>query len=172
MRETVTKTDFVCIVGCFVGAIIIAMAKQDAVSVDHEGGDANNDIDTSGDIFARLKAAKAAKFTSEQYAFAMVCVFACSFLGSIILTLTRFLKNLHFTLVMFHYGWISSVILTAWLLAEYLTDPSRFPQGLRLLTYNLNQWGLLGIISILNSIAMNLETIAFQYEKSSFMSLV
>ena len=76
--------------------------------------------------------------------------------------------------MMFHYGWIASVVLIIYLTLEYVVGSGndQFEDGLRITTYTGTQWKQLIAISIINAIGMNCNTIAAQYEKSAFISLV
>ena len=112
------------------------------------------------------------KVSGTAYIFGLVCIVIHAWCAATVVVATRFMKDIHFTLVMFHYGLISSVILILCLVAEYFMYKSSFPNGFRLFTYDLNQWALLVIIAIINSTSMNFNTIACQYEKSSFITLI
>ena len=53
-----------------------------------------------------------------------------------VIILTRKMKDVHFTLVMFHYGFIASVILIVWLTIHYLTNLKDYPNGPRIFAYD------------------------------------
>ena len=102
----------------------------------------------------------------------LLCIFTTSWCAAIVVVLTRYLKEIHFSIMMFHYGWTASFVLMVWLIFEFIVWNNSFTNGFRLFTYSLYQWLLLIVIAIFNALAMNLATIANQYEKASFVSLL
>ena len=104
-------------------------------------------------------------------------VFTTSLAFSTITVITRKIKSVHFSLMMFYYGLFASIVLICWLSIEFLffsenTNYSCSPGKLRLLCYNSHQWFLLLAVAINNSISMNFMTIASQYEKPAFITSI
>ena len=113
---------------------------------------------------------ESAKVTTVQYILGVVCIVGSAFCcGCVNITFAK-LKDIHYSLLVFHYGWISSVVLFIWLLFEFIVWNGEFTEGFRIFTYTGYQWVLLLFIAISNALAMNLLTIAFQNDKSTFVS--
>ena len=76
--------------------------------------------------------------------------------------------------MMFHYGWISTFITAIYLIAEFIIGRKNndFEDGLRIANYTWIHWRQLIIIALIESAGMNFNTIACQYEKSAFISLI
>ena len=49
---------------------------------------------------------------------------------------TRFLKDIHFSVIIFHYTIFASILIFIYLTFEYLLNKPDFPDGPRILTYN------------------------------------
>ena len=100
--------------------------------------------------------------------FGFICIFTTAILAPVVTIFTRIMKDIHFSLLMFHYGWIASLSLIIWLVFEHLYilgNPNL--ANIRFFTYTFNQNIALVIMAGLNALGMNLLTIAAQYEKSS-----
>ena len=96
---------------------------------------------------------------------------------SSIAVMTRKMKEVHFSLLMFHYGLFASVILGSYLIIEFLIalDQGHLSEDcptLRLFCYDWKQWIQLIAVGILNCSSMNFMTIAQQLEKSAFVSSI
>ena len=70
---------------------------------------------------------------------------------------------------MFHYAWISTVMLIVYLIIEHIAS-GRY--SFQLFSYSLSQYLQLLAAMMLNAVGMNCVTIAYQAEKSSFVSLM
>ena len=94
--------------------------------------------------------------------------------------LTRKMKELHFSVMMFHYGLFATIFCLVWMIAEYVIQSrngsyksvSEECIGFRLFCYSSSQWELLLAIGLINAIAMNFQTIAGQLEKSAFITSI
>ena len=141
-KEAINKFTIVCIVGSFSGVVLIALANKNKEkdSLDDEDSTTMNKINNH---------------TSSETALGLIFMFVVAFLYSLIIILTRKMKGLHFTLVMFHYGLCASGILLVWLIIHYLTNLEEYPNGPRLLTYDRSQWFQLIAIAVINSVGMN-----------------
>lgn len=73
---------------------------------------------------------------------------------------------------MFHYGWFSSVVFFTYMIIEYIISPFSFPNGMRFVNYNWEQWKLLLLMAVLNTLEMNLATLAYQYDNVGFIALL
>ena len=109
---------------------------------------------------------------NHLYVVGMVCVLCTSWCASAVTAITRYLKDIHFSVIMFYYGLSASIILMVWLVLEYFIWLYPAGKPFRMLHYSLADWSLLTIIAILNAVGMNFATIAGQYEKSSFVTVV
>ena len=90
----------------------------------------------------------------------MLFILSCAILASTITVITRKLREIHFSLMMFSYGFIATLSLGVYLILEYLIFKSQFLDGMRLFSYDKDQWILLMWVSLVNAIAMNCVTIA------------
>ena len=115
--------------------------------------------------------------STGHYILGVLLVFATAWSYAFIMSFTRKLKHIHFAYILFYYGLTASSIYVVWITIEYSailikappSEPKPWP---RLLSYGFKQYALLALVSMLNIISKNLETMAFQYEKSAFISLV
>jgi hypothetical protein len=95
----------------------------------------------------------------------MGMMFTTAVCFSSIAVMTRKMKEIHFSLLMFHYGLFASVILGSYLIIEFI---KAYYQGhlsedcptFRLFCYDWKQWIQLIAIGILNCSSMNFMTIA------------
>ena len=91
----VQKIDIMCMIGCFVGVILLTMCKND-------------------------EAGKDVLYDQQKYAIGVVCIVITSWTWSLANVLTRKLKEVHVSLMMFHYGWLASSILLIYLVWEHM----------------------------------------------------
>ena len=97
-----------------------------------------------------------------NYTIGVVCIVITSITWSLANILTRLIKKVHFSLVMFHYGWLASSILLIYLAAEHvIKEETPFETTMRFLTYNFEQAKLLFGLSLVNALGLNLLTLAF-----------
>eukprot|EP00355_Strombidium_rassoulzadegani_P003408 CAMPEP_0168624742 /NCGR_PEP_ID=MMETSP0449_2-20121227/9597_1 /TAXON_ID=1082188 /ORGANISM="Strombidium rassoulzadegani, Strain ras09" /LENGTH=118 /DNA_ID=CAMNT_0008666363 /DNA_START=763 /DNA_END=1116 /DNA_ORIENTATION=+ len=98
------------------------------------------------------------------------------------------LKEIHFSVIIFHYTALASLILIVWILLDHFTQLTGSLEGvasiegvgaeptwsnIRLFNYTWSQYNLMIVLSLFNAVGMNFNTLAFQYEKqSAFISLV
>ena len=156
LKDKVTKREIIFMFGVFVGVVLISLAKHVEVP-----NDSHSNKISSG------------KFTIGVLA---VLYTAWSFGG--ISILTHKLKDVHFSLIMFHYGWFATTSIFGFLIIEFLVTKSENYfyindcKNIRLLCYTPNQWFYIFIPAIFNAFSMNFETIAFQLEKSVFVSIL
>ena len=94
--------------------------------------------------------------TSAEYSMGLLLITCCAFFYSIIIILTRKMKDVHFSLVMFHYGFLASIILIIWIVLKYVIYMSDYPNGPQIFTYDAEQWKLLITMSVANAVGMNL----------------
>ena len=73
----------------------------------------------SDDFLQKIEHTKNTKVSGGAYIFGVVCIIIHAWCAATVVVATRFMKEIHFTVVMFHYGLISSLILIIWLIAEY-----------------------------------------------------
>lgn len=92
MGVVVTKFDIFCMIGCFMGVYILINSKDKHSESKHSSKD-----QITGLIFI------------------FVSAISYSFVGVI----TRKLKEVHFSVVMFHYSLISSLILGSYILIQH-----------------------------------------------------
>ena len=98
-------------VGCFLGVVFLTMCKNE---------EPNKDI----------------LYDQKKYAIGVMCIVITSWTWSLANVLTRKLKEVHVSLMMFHYGWLASSILLIYLVWEHLDLEDPFNQTMRFLTYD------------------------------------
>lgn len=83
----------------------------------------------------------------------------CAFFAAWVFVITRKLKAVHFSLMLFHYGWIATLLFIAWALGDFwLYGKTTVPT---IFLLNWEQWKYLSIISVMNTIAQFFATLAF-----------
>ena len=115
-----------------------------------------------------------------QYILAMLILCLNPFFFSSVSVLTRKMKDIHFSLMMFHYGLFATIFCSVWITAEYVIQSrngtyqpvSEDCTAIRVLCYGRHQWAILFSIGLLNASSMNFMTIAGQLEKSAFITSI
>ena len=85
--------------GCFSGVIILALAK--------------------GNIIGGTDEEKPSSVQTSSYLFGVSMVFTTSLAFSTITVITRKIKAVHFSLMMFHYGLFTTIFCLVWLTTEF-----------------------------------------------------
>ena len=92
-----------------------------------------------------------------QYVFGLTCIFVTAWAASAVGVLTNFLKEIHFSVMMFHYGWSASATLLCYIVWEYTSsDMTEF----RLFSYSLKMYVIVLLSAFFNAVGMNMATIA------------
>ena len=79
-----------------------------------------------------------------QYLIGVGCAFGYTIMLSFIIVITRKMRKIHFSVILFYYGLIAAILLALWLAFEYTVDfYDQFKDGLRLTTYDQYQWLLI-----------------------------
>lgn len=98
LNEQVTLYHSVCMFGCFLGVVILTLAKS-------------ADQSTVSEITG---------LTNIQNHFLGVSMgILCAFCSSFVFVITRKLRAVHFSLMLFHYGWIATLLFIAWAFADF-----------------------------------------------------
>ena len=97
-------------------------------------------------------------------------IFITAWCHSAVGVITRKLREIHFSLMMFHYGMFGTVLLSTWTLIEFGAFTKE--DGLRIIQYSKEQYLLLFLTGILNAISLNFLTLAFQNDKSAFIASI
>lgn len=110
--------------GCFIGIIVIALAKSNII-----GGGEETDEDQS-------------KYQDKTFFyFGLGMIFFTALMFSSVGVLTRKMKSIHFSIIQFDYGVLSVAMLLCWILIEYAIymnsdDPSSYGyDSLRIFNY-------------------------------------
>ena len=61
------------------------------------------------------------QITSLEFIIGMACILTCSITYSLVSVLTQKLKEIHFSLMMFHYGWVASSMILIYLIVEHIS---------------------------------------------------
>lgn len=84
---------------------------------------------------------------------------------------TRKLKALHFSIIMFTYAWIASLILLVFLTVDYFAT-QKIGTTPRIFTYSKENYLLMFGCALFNAFGMNLLTIARQSYKLAFVMII
>ena len=110
--------------------------------------------------------------TTAQYLLGLGFAFITSWMYASVIVLNRVLKEIHFAVILFYYTLFGSAVLLVYILAAHAQTGSSW-SSLGLLNYSTEQWGQMLALAFFNSVGMNFNTLACQYEKNSaFISLV
>ena len=157
-NERMTKVEILLILGCFSGVVVLALAKGGVF----DGANDEQDIGVG------------------QYLFGLLMIYLTNLGFSGITVMTRKMKDIHFSILLFYYGLIASTSVALFLTLEYLIQSSNGNYStvndectsLRLFCYDLTQWSTLLVIGVLNAASMNFMTIAMQLESAAFVSSI
>lgn len=107
--------EFIFMIGCFFGVFMIATAKDE---------DALKSINSW-----------------HWKLFGVACIFTTAWMYSLTIVFSRIMKDVHFSLLMFHYGWIASVSLIVGLVIEHIFVYRSFDLiNIRMFSYNHSQY--------------------------------
>ena len=84
-------------IGCFLGVVFLSLAK--------------------GGVF---QTEKIEQVKIEGQIFGLLMIFTTSWCFSSVGVITRKLKEIHFSIMMFYYGSFATTVLTIWTILEYL----------------------------------------------------
>jgi drug/metabolite transporter (DMT)-like permease len=156
LGDKVTKLEICLMTGCFSGVVALALAK---------GGYFEGD---EADVALKTNEVVNITISTSQYIFgmSMMLVTACCFSG--VTVMTRKMKEIHFSLLMFHYGAFASTLIGAYLIIEFIAKSNNGTYDavsedcttFRLFCYDSAQWFLLLAVGICNAVSMNFMTIA------------
>ena len=137
-------------IGCFFGIVVLSLAKSN------------------------LFKSKVKIDNSSEFYFGLAMIFSTAIAFSIVGVMTRKMKSLHFSIIQFNYGFFSVGSLSLWIIIEFYSKSTENYgyDSIRISNYNWEQWGLLVLIAFLNSIGMNVFTLAFQKEQAAFITLI
>ena len=131
LKERLTKIDCVGLIGSFSGVYILIMAK-----VDREEKDEKN------------------------YVVGVIVSFICAFAYAGVTISGRFLKDVHYSVVLFFMSGCTASAFLIWLIFEYLFI-QKGQQGFRMFSYPLYpNWPLILGCSVTNTVAFILRTLA------------
>ena len=99
--------------------------------------------------------------TAVKYIVGLCFAMGSAWCDSITVCHLRILKDVHFSLINFYYGLIVSTLLMSYLIIEYSLNQSLFPEGMRLLQYDMTQWKLLIAMIVINAFSSSLGTLAY-----------
>ena len=145
LQEKVTSSDILCLIGCFSGVLVLSLSTERA----------NNSQTGLKEGYNPLIGIMCCMFTAIGY--------------SSVIVLTRKLKNIHYSIMLFQYGFWATSLFLIYALIDFALGQDTYPSILYL---DSTQWKYLGVISVMNSIAQYFATIAFQNGKSGFISLI
>ena len=106
----------------------------------------------------------------------MFAALLCAISFALSTVLTRRLKELHYSLIQFHYAGLSTCIILAWLIIEFTikhSDKDVYPYDtLRMLSYKGHHYLMMVFIGICNAFNLNIMTIAAQNAPSAYVQLI
>ena len=111
-------------IGCFAGIAVLSLSRSGVV----------------GNPTEVIKAEQENTVTDIQFNTGIMSISLTAILYSTVAVFTRKMKGIHFTIIQFHYGWVSFLLLVITTITEYLifhNDPDFYgATTFRLLTYN------------------------------------
>lgn len=149
LRESISRFEICAMVLSFVGICIIASSK----AITSTAGDVV--MDDEGDSLVMILVGSSLIFVNA-WMFASVAI------------VTRQMQKLHFTVNLFYYSILATVVVLIILVAESLAKW----EPIRLWSYSWQQWLFMCSACLANYIGMNCLTIAMQNERSGFISLL
>jgi drug/metabolite transporter (DMT)-like permease len=112
LGEKVSKFHILCMFGGFLGVVIVSMNKAE---------DATTKSDLTG--FERI----------QNHFVGVSAALISAFFAAIVFVTTRALKQIHFSLILFHYGWMAVLMFWAWALTDYwLNSTETWPSIFRM----------------------------------------
>ena len=148
LGDKVTGREVLLMFGVFFGVVAISVAK----CFDHD---------------TAIETQSSKSISTGNFALGVASVLWCSWSFSAISIITRKLKEIHFSLMLFHYGWFATSALLGFMIFEfYFTKPQNYKsvdncQNMRFLCYSTNQLVFMLIPAIFNVFSMNFTTLAF-----------
>ena len=109
-------------IGCFVGVIILGIAKQATSKASKTSGLLSKEIEKAKENSNHL--------TTGTYVFGVLCIFLTAWTYSTVGVITSYAKDIHFSVMMFFYATIATLIMGLYILIE--------DQFKRLMSYNQN----------------------------------
>ena len=130
LGENVKTMEIICMVGCFVGVVVLATAPvgpektllKNGTKVTHEiSNTAFHGFAHMNMTDAMHKLGLGNKYQSSEtgYLIGLGCMMVAAWSQSAVGVCTRKLKALHFSIIMFTYAWIASLILLVFLTIDY-----------------------------------------------------
>jgi drug/metabolite transporter (DMT)-like permease len=99
-NDPILKSQMICMVGCFIGVIVLTTANHNQFNL--QKGD-----HTDGNIYLGIL-------------FAMMCSWGFSF----VIVAMRYLKEIHYSLMLFYYSFTATSFYFVYLTYEYFSSPS------------------------------------------------
>ena len=105
--------DLFMMIGCFTGITILSLYQNRSSQVLSE-----DEEHLSTSIIDNIHSTQ---ITSFEFIIGMSCILTCSITYSLVSVLTQKLKTIHFSLMMFHYGWVASSMVFLYLILEHIS---------------------------------------------------
>ena len=114
--DKISRFEVCLMVGCFSGVVALALAKGGVFDFQNE-----TSVQNENEI----------KISTSNYVYGMGSVLITSWMFSSITVITRKIRDLHFTLMMFHYGLFATILLWIVIILEYNLSNKRtyYPEG-------------------------------------------
>ena len=93
-QETVSKTELVCILGCFIGIVVLMMAKKSDITQDAT--------------------------THSDTVIGVTLVFITSWLAAFVMSATRKLRHIHFSILLFYYSFFATALYIVYMIIEHV----------------------------------------------------
>lgn len=149
-KENMSLSELVCMAGCFTGVVVLVVAGNGAKNTD----------------------AKQVGFKEDaNFMLGVFCALLCSMTMAVVVVTTRKLRKIHYSIMLFNYGLIATVLYGTCAILMWLADPNAkaWPS---IFYYGRQQWINLAVIAVFNTTAQYFATQAFQRGKSSFVTIV
>lgn len=148
--EKIRKTMIYCMIGSFVGIVILNVYKP------------KKENEESKDF--------------DHFNWGMVSGFAFVIFGALVNVLNRKMKSIHFSIIQFDYAFVAWSTMFIIIVGEYAlfhNDKERYPYPtMRILTYNFYQWVLILAYAVSNFFVQLSFNIGSTRGKSAFVALI
>lgn len=132
LREKIGKLHVFCLTGCFIGVILLSTNKEETHKKD---------------------------LTPLNYTFGVVGGLVCAMTSSVVFVMTRIVKEIHFSIMIYQYASVATVMFILYALGDFLRNETQtYPS---LIYLDKVQWFYIAVISTINTVSQFYATLAF-----------
>ena len=119
LSAPIHRKDLLLMIGCFIGVVMIALAKEEEMENDPQTNEIEADEDDGGYLSKSLENTRNNRYSKMDYMFGIFCITTTAIVYSWVSVLTRKLREVHFSVILFHYTSFGSLIIFVYLLFEH-----------------------------------------------------